>query len=408
MASWTERVRRGWNAFRSKETDELPSTRYEEVSYSYRPDRTVYESIGGKSIVSSVYNRLAMDVAAIKIEHVRTDDNNRFLDVVESGLNYCLTTEANIDQAARAFRQDMALTLFENGHIAVVPVDTKQNPFDTEGFDVLTMRVGKVIKWMPQHVEVEVYNDRTGKRQNITLPKRLVAIVENPLYSVMNEPNSTLKRLEQKISLLDRQDKRRNDPDKLDIIIQLPYVVKTQGRQQQAEERRQAIEAQLANSKYGIAYIDGTEKITQLNRPIENTLVEQIDRLKSDLFNLLGLTEEVFKGIANEEAMLNYYTRTIEPVVQAIAEEFDRKFLSKTARTRGQAVWYTRDPFSLVPVEKLSDIADKFTRNEILSGNEVRQIIGFKPVDDPSADELRNKNMPIEDQPQYIEEGLEY
>lgn len=402
MASFIERIKNGWNAFSSQESTNSYALNLG-PSYSYRPDRVSYSVSNEKSVIDSVYNRLAIDVASIEMQHVKLDQNGRYLEQVDSGLNNCLTLEANIDQSGRAFRQDAAMTLFEKGCIAIVPVDTKLNPMRTDSYDILSMRVGEIIEWYPRHVKINLYNDRAGRREEITMPKSIVGIIENPLYSIMNEPNSTLKRLIRKLSLLDVTDER-NSSGKLDLIIQLPYVIKSDARQKQAEARRQAIEGQLVNSKYGIAYADGTERITQLNRPVENNLLAQIKELKADLYNQLGLTEEIFKGIANEQAMLNYYTRTIEPVIAAITEEIKRKFLTKTARTQGHSVEYFRDPFSLVPVAQIANIADKFTRNEILSSNEVRQIIGYKPVSDSRADELRNKNMPLSEQPEEAAE----
>lgn len=402
MASFIERIKNGWNAFSSQESTNSYALNLG-PSYSYRPDRVSYSVSNEKSVIDSIYNRLAIDVASIEMQHVKLDQNGRYLEQVNSGLNNCLTLEANIDQSSRAFRQDAAMTLFEKGCIAIVPVDTKLNPMRTDSYDILSMRVGEIIEWYPRHVKISLYNDRAGRREEITMPKSIVGIIENPLYSIMNEPNSTLKRLIRKLSLLDVTDER-NSSGKLDLIIQLPYVIKSDARQKQAEARRQAIEGQLVNSKYGIAYADGTERITQLNRPVENNLLAQIKELKADLYNQLGLTEEIFKGIANEQAMLNYYTRTIEPVIAAITEEIKRKFLTKTARTQGHSVEYFRDPFSLVPVAQIADIADKFTRNEILSSNEVRQIIGYKPVSDSRADELRNKNMPLSEQPEEAAE----
>lgn len=397
MASFGERIKKGWNAFLNKESNGTGFRNYGEA-YSFRPDRPRFYLANERTTIAAIYNRLAVDVASIDLQHVRLDSNGRYTEPVASGLNNCLTIEANIDQTARSFKQDIAMTLFEKGVAAVVPVDTKYNPLKTDGYDIISMRVGEITQWYPSHVRVNLYNDRTGRHEEVTLPKVMVAIVENPLYSVMNEPNSTLNRLNRKLTLLDDID-ARNSARKLDLIIQLPYVIKTEARAQQAEARRKAIEAQLTGSEYGIAYTDGTERITQLNRPVENNLLAQIGELKTELYSQLGLTEDVFKGVAGEEAMLNYYTRTIEPIIAAIAEEFKRKFLTKTGRSQGQSVEYYRDPFTLVPVAKIADIADKFTRNEILSSNEVRQIIGYKPVPDTKADELRNKNMPVSAQP---------
>lgn len=391
-----ERVKKGWNAFLNKD----PTNDYNYGAFGMasttRPDRFHFRYMSNKSIISAIYTRIAMDVASIEISHVRLDQNGRYLEQTNSGLNSCLHLEANIDQTSVAFKQDLVMTLFEEGVIAVVPVDTKYNPLKTDAYDILTLRVGVIKQWYPRHIRVNLYNDRTGKHEELTLPKEMVAIIENPLYSVMNDTNSTLIRLRDKLALLDVSDSRANS-GKLDLIIQLPYTVRTESRQKQAEARRKNIEAQLIDSPYGIAYTDGTERITQLNRPAENNLLMQVNNLKAELYSQLGLSEDVFKGLADEAAMINYYTRTIEPIVNAITEEFKRKFLTKTARTQGQSVEYYRNPFGLVPVSSIAEIADKFTRNEILSSNEVRQIIGYKPVPDSKADELRNKNIPQSD-----------
>jgi hypothetical protein len=337
---------------------------------------------------------LAIDIAGVPIKHVKLDKDGRFLDDVESGLNYCLTVEANLDQAARAFRQDIVMTLFDRGVAAIVPVETTIEPQNAGSFDIKNMRVGEIVSWMPRHVKVSVYNEAVGRREEITLEKKFVAIVENPLYAVMNEPSSTLQRLIRKLNLLDSVDEQSGS-GKLDLIIQLPYVIKTEAKQAQAEKRRKDIEFQLKDSKYGIAYTDGTEKITQLNRPVENNLLQQIQYLTDLLYSQLGLTQEIMNGTADEKTMLNYYNRTVEPIITAIVESLKRTFLTKTARSQGQSVVYFWDPFKLVPVSELAEIADKFTRNEILTSNEIRQVIGRKPVrDDPKADELRNSNMP--------------
>jgi hypothetical protein len=367
----------------------------------------VYNSEG--SMITSIYNRIGIDVAAVGIQHVRTDENGKYLDVIDSGLNNCLTTEANIDQSGRAFIQDVVMSLCDEGSVAIVPVDTTLNPAVTGSYDILTMRVAKILQWYPEHVQVDLYNQATGKYEAITLPKTMVAILENPLYSVMNEPNSTLRRLIEKINLLDVIDKQSGS-GKLDLLIQLPYVLKTEKRIQQAENRREMIEEQLRGSQYGIAYVDATEKITQLNRPAENNLMAQIEYLTSMLWSQLGLTKEVFDGTADETAMINYWSRTIEPFLSAITDAMSRTFLTKTARTQGQKIMAVRDPFRLVPASLLAEMADKFTRNEIVSSNEFRQVLGMKPSKDPRADELRNKNLneaatEEESKPKPIKEG---
>ena len=390
--SFGSRLKSAWNAFFNKD----PTNEWQDIgsSYSYRPDRMRFSRGNERTIVTAVLNRIAMDVAAVDIRHVRLDDNGRFSEFVDSGLNNCLDVEANTDQTGRAFIQDVVQSMFDEGCVAIVPTDTDDNP--TTGmpgsFDIDAMRTGKIVRWFPQHVRVEVYNEHTGRREEITLPKRSVAIVENPLYSVMNEPNSTLQRLIRKLSLLDIIDEN-NGSGKLDLIIQLPYIIKTEARKKQAEARRTDIERQLAGSKYGIAYTDGTEHITQLNRAAENNLMGQIEYLTSMLYSQLGITQEIMNGTADDKTMLNYNNRTVEPILSAIADEMKRKFLTKTARTQGQSIEFFRDPFRLVPVSEISEIADKFTRNEIMTSNEIRQIIGMKPSDDPGADELRNKNL---------------
>lgn len=385
------RLQHAWNAFRNKDpTSEIYGQNYGTESYS-RPDRTRMFVTSERSIVAAVYNRIAMDVAAVSIQHVDLDENRHFLQERTSGLNYCLTVEANIDQTAKALIQDIVMSLFDEGVVAVVPTDATSNA-KTGAYDVLTMRVGRIVRWYPQFVRVRLYNEQTGLQEEITLPKKMVAIIENPLYSVMNESNSTLKRLIRKLALLDVVDEQ-SSAGKLDIIIQLPYTIKTEAKREQAEQRRKDIEVQLAGSKYGIAYADATERITQLNRPAENNLMTQVQYLTSMLYSQLGLTEDVFTGKADEATMLNYNNRSIIPIVSAIVDEFKRKFLTKTARTQGQSIMYFRDAFSLVPANELADIADKFTRNEILTSNEMRAIIGYKPSSDPSADQLRNKNL---------------
>lgn len=402
------RLQHGWNAFVNNRD---PTAEYNTGSgYYYRPDRPKFTRGNERSIVTSVYNRIALDASAINIQHVRLDDNGRFSSVVESGLNNCLTLDANTDQTGRAFIQDVVMSMLDEGCVAIVPVDTTLDPEITSSFDINTMRVGKIIEWRPQHVKVRVYNEKTAKKEEILLPKKAVAIIENPLYAVMNEPNSTMQRLIHKLSLLDITDEQTAS-GKLDLIIQLPYVIKTEARRQQADNRRKDIEMQLAGSKYGIAYTDGTEKITQLNRSVENNLMKQIEYLTNCLYGQLGITQTILDGSADDKTMLNYYNRTIEPIVSAIVDEMKRKFLTKTARSQGQSILFFRDPFKLVPVNDIAEIADKFTRNEILTSNEVRQIIGIKPSGDPKADELRNRNIAESkqnmDPDQPVSEGLE-
>lgn len=384
------RLQSAWNVFTNRDTIDY----YRDIgpAYSYRPDRPRLTRGNERSIVTAVYNRIALDVAGIDIQHVRLDDEKRFVEVIKSGLNGCLSLEANIDQTGRAFIQDVVMSTLDEGCIAIVPVDTTGNPNKTGAYDVNTMRTGKILEWYPNKVKVQVYNELTGHKEDVTLSKSLVAIVENPLYAVMNEPNSTMQRLIRKLNLLDAVDEQSSS-GKLDLIIQLPYVVKTEAKRVQADSRRKEIEAQLTGSKYGIAYADGTEKITQLNRPVENNLMKQIEYLTSMLYSQLGITSTILDGTADDKTMLNYYNRTIEPIISAIVDEMKRKFLTKTAITQLQSIMYNRDPFKLVPVSELSEIADKFTRNEILSSNEVRQIIGYKPSKDPNADLLKNKNI---------------
>lgn len=391
MAGVGDRLKHAWNAFVNDE----PSQRvqYFGESYGGRPDSLRIRITNERSIVGAIYTRIGIDVAGVEIRHVRTDDQRRYLEDINSELNDCLTVAANIDQEARAFRQDIAMTLCEKGVAAIVPVDTTINPRLSTGFDIKTMRVGDIVSWFPQHVRVSLYNETKGRREEIVLPKSAVAIVENPLYAVMNEPNSTLQRLIRKLNLLDAVDEQ-SASGKLDLIIQLPYVVKSEARRKQAEQRRADIEFQLKGSKYGIAYTDGTEKITQLNRPAENNLMAQIEYLTEMLYAQLGLTAEVMNGTADEKAMLNYQNRTIKPILDAVVEAMRRSFLSKTARSQYQSIMYFRDPFQLVPMEQIAEIADKFSRNEILSSNEIRQGIGFKPSQEPKADMLVNSNMP--------------
>ena len=388
------KLKHAWNAFSSNEEDEFTQSWGTAISYgTARPDRLRLNISNERSIVSAIYTRLAIDFASISIRHVKLDENDRYLSEIKSGLNNCLRLEANIDQGARALRQDIAMSLFDQGVIALVPVDTTMNPNVTGGYDIQTMRVGTIVRWMPRHVRVSLYNDNSGKREEVTLEKKYVAIIENPLYLVMNEPNSTLQRLIRKLSLLDAVDEQVSS-GKLDLIIQLPYVIKSDARRQQAEKRREDIEFQLKGSKYGIAYTDGTEKITQLNRPAENNLMAQIEYLVEMLYSQLGLTPEVMNGTADEKTMLNYINRTIEPLLDAVTEAMKRTFLTKTARTQGQSIEYFRDPFKGVPIANIAEIADKFTRNEIMSSNEIRAAIGYKPSADAKADQLVNSNMP--------------
>lgn len=395
MAGPIAKLKHAWNAF----IDERVDDRFRAwsgdygASYSSRPDRVRIHSTNERSIISSILTRISIDVASIEIRHVRLDEQKRYLEDIEGGLNECLTLEANVDQAARHFRQDVAMTLFDHGVAAIVPVDTTLNPNDSGGFEIKTLRVGRIVAWYPRHVRVELYNEVKGVRQEVVLEKKFVAIIENPLYSVMNEPNSTLQRLIRKLNLLDSVDEAASS-GKLDLIIQLPYVIKSEARRQQAEQRRKDIEFQLKGSTYGIAYTDGTEKITQLNRPAENNLLKQVEYLMDLLYGQLGLTAEIMNGTADEPTMINYNNRTIEPVVASIVEAMRRSFLTKTARSQKQSILYFRDPFKLVPITEIAEIADKFTRNEVMSANEIRQAIGMKPSKDPKADELRNSNMP--------------
>ena len=386
-----DRLKNAWNAFTSRSpTSWTQPNGYS--SYGTRPDRLRLTRGNERSIVTAIYNRIAIDVAAVDIRHVKLDENNRYVEDMNSGLNNALSLEANLDQSGREFIQDVVMSMFDEGCVAIVPTDTDVDPKLSGAYDILTLRTGRIIQWYPEHVKVQLYNQRSGRKEEIILPKRIVAIVENPLYAVMNEPNSTLQRLIRKLNMLDQIDEQ-NSSGKLDLIIQLPYIVKSKARREQAEERRKQIETQLRGSKYGIAYTDGTERITQLNRPVENNLLSQIEYLTSMLYGQLGITEEIFKGNADEATMLNYYNRSIEPVLAAIADSLKRKFLTKTARSQHQSIEYFKDPFKLVPVEQLAEIADKFTRNEILTSNEIRQIVGMKPSDDPKADMLINSNL---------------
>ena len=388
---FTDRIKHGWNAFLNRD----PTYNYRDLggpSYGYRPDRMRFTRGNERSIVTSVYNRIALDAASIDIMHVQLDKDGRFESIRESALNECLTRNANIDQTGRAFIQDVVMSMLDEGCVAIVPVDTTINPNISNSYEINTVRTAKIVEWYPAHVKVNLYNDRTGRKEDLILPKKTVAIIENPLYAVINEPNSTMQRLIRKLNLLDVIDEQSGS-GKLDLIIQLPYVIKTDARRQQAEQRRKDIEMQLSGSKYGIAYTDGTERITQLNRSVDNNLMKQIEYLTSMLYSQLGITQAILDGSADDKTMLNYYNRTIEPIVSAIVDEIQRKFLTKTAITQKQAILYFRDPFRLVPVNEIAEIADKFTRNEIMTSNEIRQIVGMKPSKDPNADELRNKNL---------------
>ena len=388
--SFGSRLKHAWNIFMNRD----PTGYYidDGPGYSYRPDRLRLTRGNEKTIITSIYNRISLDSAAISIQHVRTDDGGRYLSTIESGLNTCLTLSANTDQTGRSFIQDAVLSMIDEGCVALVPIETTDDLKNANSFDVNTIRTGKIIEWYPTKVKVNVYNERTGHKENVVVPKKNVAIIENPFYAVMNEPNSTMQRLIRKLNLLDAVDEQ-SSAGKLDLIIQLPYVIKTEARKQQAETRRKDIVDQLAGSKYGIAYTDGTEKVTQLNRPIENNLMSQIEYLTKQVFSQLGMSQEILDGTADEKTMLNYNNRMIEPIVSAITDEIKRKFLTKTARSQHQSIMFFHDPFRLVPVSEIAEIADKFTRNEILTSNEVRQILGFKPSMDPKADELKNKNL---------------
>lgn len=401
MAGVLERIRKSVNAFTNQTTDEEVWGEPSIGSGSWgssQPHRTKTRVTNERSIITSIYVRIAIDVASVIIKHVKLDDQGRYLEDVDSGLNNCLTLEANLDQGARALRQDLAFSLCDTGVLAVVPIDTTLNPKITNSYDILTMRIGEIVQWYPNRVRVSVYNERTGLREEITVAKRQVAIIDNPLYEIMNEPNSTLKRLTRKLNLLDSVDEQVAS-GKLDLIIQLPYVIKSDARRQQANQRREDIEFQLKGSQYGIAYTDGTEKITQLNRPAENNLLTQVEYLTEMLYGQLGITKEVMNGTADEQAMLNYWNRTIEPIVSAVVEEMRRKFLTKTGRTQGQSIMYFRDAFKLIPIANIAEIADKLARNEILTSNEIRQIMGFRPSKDPKADALVNSNMPQPGEP---------
>ena len=385
-----DRLKHAWNTFKNKDPTQVNWNIG--PSYGYRPDRMRYTRGDERSIVTAVYNRIAMDVAAVNLKHIRLDENDRYKETIDSGLNNCLSVEANLDQTGRAFIQDLVASMLDEGCVAAVPTDADDEPEDSGNFKVYTLRTGKILEWYPRYVKVEVYNEQEGQRQQIIIPKSTVPLIENPMYSVMNEPNSIYQRLVRKLTLLDVVDEQTSS-GKLDLIIQLPYIIKTEARREQAEKRRKDIEKQLSEGKYGIAYTDGTERITQLNRPVENNLMKQIEYLTSMFFSQLGITQSILDGTADEKTMLNYYNRTIEPILSAIADEMKRKFLTPTARSQKQTIAYFRDPFKLVPVNDIAEIADKFTRNEIMTSNEIRQVIGMKPSSDPNADVLRNKNL---------------
>lgn len=400
------RLQHGWNAF----VNNRDPTNYRtfDVGYSYRQDRPRFTRGNERSIVTSVYNRIALDVAAINIQHCKLDKNGRFISSIDSKLNRCLNLEANVDQTGRAFIQDVVISMFDEGCVAIVPVDTNLDPNVTGSYDILSMRTGKILEWYPDKIKVRVYNENTGIKEDIKVPKSTTAIIENPLYAVINEPNSTMQRLIRKLNLLDAIDEQSGS-GKLDLIIQLPYTIKSEARRKQAEDRRKDIEMQLASSKYGIAYTDSTEHITQLNRPVDNNLMKQIEYLTSMLYSQLGITQSILDGTADEKTMLNYYSRSIEPIVSAIVDEMKRKFLTKTAISQSQSISFFRDPFKLVPVNDIAEIADKFTRNEIMTSNEIRQIIGMKPSNDPKADKLLNSNInhPEEEQNKKDEDSNE-
>lgn len=404
------RFRNAWNAFLGRD----PTTTYEYGGSYYRPDRTQLSYGNDKTIITAIYNKIAIDVSQISIRHVNVDENRQYKEDRTSGLNNILTLDANLDQTGKAFIQDIVISMFDEGCVAVVPIDVDVDPENTDGYDILTARTGKIVEWFPHQVKVEVYNENTGKKEQIMCWKKNVAIIENPFYSVMNEPNSVLRRLIRKLALLDIVDEQ-SSAGKLDLIIQLPYTIKNETRKKQAEERRESIEKQLAGTKYGIAYADATERITQLNRPVENNLMKQIEYLTNLLYSQLGISETIINGTADEQSMLNYFSSTIEPILSAIVDEFQRKFLSKTARTRGQAIMYFREPFKLAPINKIAEVADKFITNQVLSSNEIRGVIGYKPSEDPKADELINPNINpkdagVSEEPpvdEYEEEPLE-
>lgn len=388
--SLVSKFKRAWNVFMNRD----PTPTYSNIGagYYYRPDRPRFSRGNERSIVTSVYNRIALDAASMDIRHAKLDDNDRFFKVIDSGLNNCLSLEANLDQTSRAFIQDCVISMMDEGCIAIVPVDTKGDPYVSDSYDILSMRVGKIVEWFPQFVKVRLYNEKTGRQEDITIPKRTCSIIENPLFAVINEPNSTMQRLIRKLNILDAVDEQSGS-GKLDLIIQLPYVIKSNARRQQAEDRRADIEKQLRSSKYGIAYTDGTERITQLNRPVDNNLMTQIQYLTELLYSQLGITQSILDGTADEKTMLNYMNRSVEPIVSALVDEMKRKFLTKTARTQKQSILFFNNPFKLAPISIIAEIADKFTRNEIMSPNEMRQVIGMKPSEDEAANELRNRNI---------------
>lgn len=394
-----DRLQHGWNAFINNRDPTVQYRSYGD-SYARRPDRVRFSRGNERSMVTAVLNRIAMDAASIEIKHVNLDENGRYLEDRDSGLNEVLNVEANIDQSGRAFRQDIFMSMMDEGHVAIVPTETSIDPRKGIDYEILSARTGKVVEWYPKHVKVRLYNEKTGRRDDVILPKSMVAIVENPFYAVMNEPNSTMQRLVRKLSLLDAVDEQSSS-GKLDIIIQLPYVIKTPARKDQAEQRRKDIESQLSGSKYGVAYTDGTEKITQLNRPLENNLMKQVEYLTNLFYSQMCTTQSIMDGTADEKTMLNYNNRTVEPLVAAVVDEMRRKFLTKTARTEKQSIMAFRDPFKLVPVSEIAEIADKFTRNEIATSNEIRQAIGWKPSTDPKADQLINSNLNHPDEPMY-------
>lgn len=389
--SLTNRIRHAWNAFRNRDPTRLDTYHYG-MGSGYNPSQVRLAITNERSIIASIYNRIAIDAAAIDIRHVRVDQNGRYTDIVDDDLNQCLVTSPNLDQTPRSFRQDVVLSMFDEGHIAIFPADCDLDPIQTGSYKIFELRRGRVLEWYPEMVRIEAYNPSSGQTEQLLMPKKITAIVENPLYAVMNGPNSTLQRLIAKLNILDAIDKQSGS-GKMDLILQLPYSTRQEMQRERAEKRRKDIEMQLVDSKYGIAYIDAAERITQLNRPIENNLLSQIEYLTNQLYSQLGITPGVMDGTASEQEMLNYNNRTIEPCVAAIADEMNRKFLTKTARTQGQRVMYFRDPFKLAPVSQIAEIADKFTRNEILSSNEVRALMGFRPSEDPRADELRNSNI---------------
>jgi len=390
MPKFLERFQNAWNAFLSRSP--TPQTYYDYGWTGWRPDRVRLTRGNNRTVVASIYNRIALDCAMIDLHHVQCDEDGHYKDIIHGGLDDCLSYSANLDQTGRAFILDVVMSMFDEGVVAILPVECSDNPNYTNKYDILSVRTARITAWYPRAVRLDVYNEAVGRREEIVIPKNQVAIIENPLYSIMNEPNSTLQRLIRKLSLLDYVDEQTSS-GKLDLIIQLPYIIKTEARRQQAEIRRKDIERQLSGSKYGIAYTDGTERITQLNRGVENNIWTEVKDLTAELYNQLGLTESVFNGTAKEEEMINYYNRTVDPILSAIAEEMERKFISRDARSDGQSIRYFRNPFRLIPVSALAEIADKMTRNEILSSNEIRTQIGYRPSDDPAADELRNSNL---------------